>query len=151
MTRFWQNFFRMISNLNLDPKIRCLVLYEDAGWNATRISHHLDKPIRTIRDWMKKIDEGIDIFQVGFGRGRKPSIPSSKKTNIIRTTRSKPLKSSTRKLSNSYGVSVGSAFNILTEKGYTYSSVGKKRLWMKLKKMKEFYTVKICWKEKRSL
>jgi len=69
----------MISNLKIDSKIRCLVPYEDVGWNATRISHHLDKPISTIRDWMKKIDEGIDIFHVGFGRGRKPSIPPLKK------------------------------------------------------------------------
>ena len=70
----------MFTSSSIDPKICCYVLYQDADWNALRIANLLDRPVRAITDWMRKIDEGIDITKIARGRGWKSSIPSSKKT-----------------------------------------------------------------------
>ena len=63
----------MLQTKDLDPKVRTLVLYMDAEWTANKIAWLLKKPIRTIRDWISKINNGIDIMKVQPGRGKKTS------------------------------------------------------------------------------
>lgn len=115
----------MFMSSNIDPKIRCLILHQDAGWSAYRISELLNVPSRTIRDWILKINKGEDITHIQEGRGRKSSIVKSTQDNLIRTARRKGVTSSTRSLANQYDVSKSSVGDILSKRGYTYRSVEK--------------------------
>lgn len=115
----------MFSVANIDVKIRCLVLFQDAQWTAANIACTLKKPVRTIRDWVSKIKKGIDITKVRQGRGKKPSIEETKKDKIVRTALRRVTRSSTRTLASQYEVSKGSAYNILLERGCNYGNIRK--------------------------
>lgn len=110
----------MFSSKDIDPKIRCLVLHQDAGWGARRIAECMKKSVRTIYNWIDAIDEGINITQVREGRGKKSQITEDKKEKIVRTVRRKGATSSTRKLAAQYNVSKGTAHKVLQEKGCKY-------------------------------
>jgi len=84
----------------------------------------------------QKFEEGIDITEIKSGRGRKSRISRSTKDNLVRTVRRKPLTSSTRTLSKQYQISVGYAYDVLTERGLKYESVPKIRPFMMNKKRK---------------
>ena len=49
----------MTSASNLDPKIRFIVLYQDAQMKSTKV---LNVPLRTIQDWIQKVENNVDIF-----------------------------------------------------------------------------------------
>jgi len=49
------------SSSDLDPKIRFVVLYQDAQMKSTRIRKILNVPLRTIQAWIQKI-ENVDIL-----------------------------------------------------------------------------------------
>ena len=51
----------MTSSSDLDPKIRFVVLYQDAQMKSTRIRKILNVPLRTIQAWIQKI-ENVDIL-----------------------------------------------------------------------------------------
>ncbi|HRN71343.1 MAG TPA: IS630 family transposase [Candidatus Woesebacteria bacterium] len=110
----------------IDPKVRCIVLHNDAQWTARRISEGLQIPERTIRDWINKVDKGINILEVQAGRGRNPTISESTKDKVVRTVRRKPLISSTRNLSVQYNMAKDSVNRTLKSRNYKYGKAKEK-------------------------
>jgi len=113
----------VLSSTDIDPKLRFLVLYQDAQWASSRIAYTLNIPQRTIQDWISKIQQGIDITKIRPGRGCKETIPEDTKTNIKRAVQRKPQTSSTRKVGVKYEVSPSSVGRTLKEKGFKYKKV----------------------------
>jgi transposase len=64
----------MISQLNIDAKIRCIVLHEDAKFTPEKIALIIKKSVRTVRDWVSKLTSGIDITERKIGQGRKATV-----------------------------------------------------------------------------
>ena len=52
----------MISSKDIDPKIRFLVLLQDADMKLSRISKIIGKSISTLYDWKGKLEEGINFL-----------------------------------------------------------------------------------------
>ena len=105
---------------DIENKIRFIVVYQDVSKKPTVIQKYTKIGLRNIQRWIKDTEENINILERRPGSGRRPSIPDNVKSNITRTTRRKPSKSSTRKLSNKYQVSKNSAHRVLKEKKYKY-------------------------------
>jgi len=105
---------------DIEDKIRFIVVYQDVSKKPTVIQKYTKIGLRNIQRWIKDTEENINILERRPGSGRRPSIPDNVKSNITRTTRRKPSKSSTRKLSNKYQVSKNSAHRVLKEKKYKY-------------------------------
>ena len=112
----------MFSVTNIDVKIRCLVLLQDARFTPANIAWTLKKPERTIRDWVAKIQKGIDITKVEEGRGKTRKISEETKDKIVRTAKRRVSNSSTKTLGRQYNVSKGSAYKVLQERGCTYTN-----------------------------
>ena len=118
----------MLNTTDINVKVRFLVLYQDAKWRATRIAYTLKTPLRTIEDWISKVNQGIDISQVQPGRGAKSTLSESEKQNIKRKVQRKPMSASTRKLGISYEKSKDTIHRVLQEKGMKFQKVQKKVL-----------------------
>ena len=94
---------------DIEDKIRFIVDYQDVSKKPTVVQKYIKIGLRNIQSWIKDTEENINILERRPGSGRRPSIPGNVKPNIIRTTRRKTSKSSTRKLSNKYQVSKNSS------------------------------------------
>ena len=81
----------VLSSSEIDVKLRFLVLHQDAQWWSTRIAYSLNIPLRTVEDWISKINQEIDISQIMPGRGHKLIIPESTKENIKSCAQRKPM------------------------------------------------------------
>lgn len=112
----------MISDFQIDDKTRFLVLYLDAEMKPSRISRILNRPERTIRDWIKKTDEGKDI-RVIEGRGPKSSLSEPLKKKILRQVRETPHKASTRKLAAKNGIGKTTIHDLMVQKGLRYGKI----------------------------
>ena len=88
----------MFSVTNIDVKIRCLVLLQDAHFPRANIAWTLNKPERTIKDWMTKIQKGIDFTKVEEGRGKTRKISKETEEKIVRMTKRRGFNSSTNTL-----------------------------------------------------
>jgi len=110
-----------------DNKTRFLVIYQDVTKKPTSIAKYTGISIRTIYDWIKKIENDINIFKNAEGQGRKDSIAPAVKDNIVRKTRRNPTSSSTRSLGGQYGVSRTQAGTILKEKSFKFGAPEKIR------------------------
>jgi Txe/YoeB family toxin of Txe-Axe toxin-antitoxin module len=53
----------MTLHYDIDPKTRFIVLYQDAQMKATRISKLIGIPLRTVYDWIQKVEDDIDILE----------------------------------------------------------------------------------------
>ena len=115
----------MISDYDIDIKTRFIVLHLDANMKSTRMSDILQTPLRTIQDWMQKVDEGKDIRAVSQGRGREPKITKEEEHKILRNVREHPERSSTRKLGAKLEISKSTIHDIYVQKGLKYQSVRK--------------------------
>ena len=124
----------MLSATELDPKVRFLVLYQDADWTAKRIADVLKISLRTAQDWILKIHQDIDIGIVRPGRGRKLKIPEATKKKIVRTVQRRPAGSTVCRLAATYQVGIGSAYSVLEEKGLIYRSVIRQPILSEYKK-----------------
>jgi len=113
----------MSNFLNIDPKIRFIVLHKDAKWSVKRISQLLKKSESTVRDWVSKVDAGINILEMQAGRGRNSTISPERKAKVVRTTRRKPLRSTTRSLGSQYEMSKDTANRTLKSKKFKYQKV----------------------------
>ena len=129
--------------IELDPKVRCIVLYQDAHWPSERIAYTLNIPERTIRDWISKLQQGIDIRQRKERQGRKSTTTQDLKERVIRDTRRKPAASSTRNLAGKYAKSPSTIHHILTEKKFVY---GNTKMEIELDAKVEEKRVKFCQK-----
>ena len=109
-------------NFTLDPKVRCIVLFQDAKWSAYRIAQVLKKPERTVRDWILKLEAGINIMEIQSGRGRK-STSETIKERIIKDARRKPSTASTRALGAKHSISKNTAHKVFREKNWTYFKI----------------------------
>ena len=116
----------MSSQIDIDVKVRCIVLYQDANWPADRIADKLKKPNRAIRGWIEKVEKGINILERKKGQGRKSTVTQDTKDKIIREVRRKPASSSTRNLGAHNNMSKNTAYSVLKEKDFTFSPTEKK-------------------------
>ena len=95
-----KNFFSNISKMpfhhDIEDKIRFIVVYQDVSKKPTVIQKYTKIGLQNIQRWIKDTEENINILERRPGSGRRPSIPDNVKSNIARTTRRKPSKSSTR-------------------------------------------------------
>ena len=110
---------------DIDNKIRFLVLYQDVSKKASVIQKYTGLNIRTIYNWIEKTEQNINILEKAQGQGRRSSIASNIKSNLVRTTRRNPSKTTVRSLSNKYEVGKTTAHHILTEKSFQYCKVQK--------------------------
>jgi hypothetical protein len=105
---------------NIDDKVRFLVLYQDVSKKPTVIQKYTNISLRNIQRWIKETEENINILERRKGSGRRAVIPEVLKTNLTRTTRRNPNRSSTRKLGSQYSIGKSTADRILVEKNYKY-------------------------------
>lgn len=115
----------MTLEYEFDDKVRFLVIYQTVTKKASSIQHYTGIKIRTIYDWIQKIEEDIDILAHQPGQGRKPQIAFNVKRNIRETARRQPQRSSSRRLGGQYGVGKDSALKALKEKNFNYGPVKK--------------------------
>ena len=47
----------MLNTSDINVKVRFLGLYQDAKWRATRIAYTLKTLLRTIEDWISKVNQ----------------------------------------------------------------------------------------------
>ena len=116
----------MSSQIDIDIKVRCIVLHQDAKWPVDRIADKLKKPNRTIRDWIEKLEKGINILERKKDQGRKSIVTQEIKEKIVRDIRRKPASSSTRNLGAHNKISKNTAYSILKEKKFTFGSTDQK-------------------------
>jgi len=56
-------------NLEIDPKIRFIVLYRDARFSIDRINKITGTSVKTLNFWRQRLEEGHNILDVQEGRG----------------------------------------------------------------------------------
>ena len=103
-----------------DNKVRFLVIYQDVSKKASVIAKYTSINLRTIYDWIKKIENNVNIMEHAEGQGRKATIALAVKNNVVRKTRRSPNSSSTRSLGLQYGMSKTTAGTALKEKNFKY-------------------------------
>ena len=52
---------KIAPTFDIDDKTRVIILHQDAEMKPTRIHKITKVPLSTIEDWIKKLDQGIDI------------------------------------------------------------------------------------------
>jgi transposase len=126
--------------IEIDPKIRFLVLYRDAQFSIDRIHKIIGTSTRTLRDWRKRLEKGENILTIQEGRGRK-----KKFTEFFRKIKSKtvtkPQRASTRSSGVKFGISKTSTGRIFHELGFSYKKIVVKH---KLTKEEKKDRIKFC-------
>jgi len=112
----------MADRFGIDDHTRFLVLFLDGDMKGPEISERIQRPDRTIRDWVAKTKLGIDIREVAEGRGTKPTITTAQENKIVRQVRETPQKASTRRLAAKDDMAKSSVHRILKRKGLKYTS-----------------------------
>lgn len=80
-------------NLEIDPKIRFIVLYRDARFSIDRINKITGTSVRMLNFWRQRLEEGHNILDVQEGRGRKKNSQNfsgklkKKQSNILKESR----------------------------------------------------------------
>ena len=101
-------------------------------------------PLRTIQDWIFKIENDIDIFSHQT-KNFTPKIDEQTTKCILKDLKDPTNQTSTRKLGAKYDVSHTAVRNLLIQKGFHSSSRLKRIEFLQLKKKKiEYYIAKIC-------
>jgi len=114
----------MTLSYDIDPKTKFVVLYQDANMKPTRISKVVGVPVRTIYDWIQKIENNIDIFQhqtKNFGQ----KIDDQTRMDIIEEVKQDPRQTSTRRLGSKYDLSQTAVHNLLISQGFEYRKTQK--------------------------
>jgi len=115
----------MTFHYDLDPKTRFVVLYQDAKMKSTRISKLTGVPLRTVQDWIQKLENNIDIFQ-HESKNLAMKIDDQVRESIVDDTKVAPTTSSTRKIGARYNVSHTAVRNVLIEEGFQFRKLPKK-------------------------
>lgn len=113
----------MVFTREFDPKTRFMVVYQDVTKCATRISKLIGQPLRTIYDWIEKINNDEDIFVTAPGRGRKRDISEVQTKKIVNAARKNPQRSSTRSLGARFAVSNAKVHAILKDHGFEHKKI----------------------------
>lgn len=100
-----------------------MVIYQDVTKTATRISKLIGEPLRTIYDWIQRINNDEDIFVTAPGRGRKRAISEEKTKRIVDAARRNPQRSSTRSLGARFSVSNAKVHVILKNHGFEHKRI----------------------------
>lgn len=115
----------MVSSKDIDPKVRFLVLLQDADMKLSRISKIIGKPLSTVYDWKQKLEDEVDFLE-HQSKNFSSKIEDKKREAIIRQAQrsSKPV--SSRKISVKRNVSRTTICDILKEGGLKYGKNKKK-------------------------
>ena len=73
----------MIFSKDIDPKVRFLVLLQDADMKLSRISKILGKSPSTLYDWKNKLEDGINFLE-RQSKNFSPKIDPGKREAIVR-------------------------------------------------------------------
>ena len=73
----------MIFSKDINPKVRFLVLLQDADMKLSRISKILGKSTSTLYDWKSKLEDGINFLE-HQSKNFSPKIDSKKREAIVR-------------------------------------------------------------------
>lgn len=116
----------MTFSYNIDPKTRFIVLYQDAQMKSSRISKVTGIPLRTVQDWILKIENDIDIF-AHQPKNFTSKIDEQTTKSILKDLKDPSNQTSTRKLGAKYDVSHTAVRNLLIQKGFQFKPVKNNR------------------------
>jgi len=107
----------MLSSKDMDPKVRFLVLLQEADMKLSRIDKVIGKPSSIVYDW-KKFEKNINFLNIRPKTFKK--IDTKTRHSIARQAQrsSKPL--SSRQIGAKYHISQTNVCDILKDKGLKY-------------------------------
>jgi len=126
--------------IEIDPKIRFLVLYRDAEFSIERIHQITKASVRTLRSWRQRLERGENILNVQEGRGRKKKILEFFR-KIQKTVVANPQRASLRASGAKFGLSKTTTGRVFHELGFSHKKVKVKH---KLTKEEKNDRVKFC-------
>jgi transposase len=130
----------MLSSKDIDPKLRFIVLLQDADMKVSRISKIIGKSPSTLYEWKSKLENGVDIFEY-HSQNSKKKIGDEKRQSIIKDVHQESRPVSSRRLSARHNVSHTTICNILHEEGMKY---GKREQMHELNPLTEANRVAFC-------
>ncbi len=114
----------MSSSVNLDPKLRFIILYQDAEMKISRISKILGVAESTLYNWKDKVDSNVNILEHQT-KNFHPKITKEKRKSIIKDAKTSPYSVSSRELGARHDVSHTTVCNLLNEMGSNFKKVKK--------------------------
>ena len=81
--------------IEIDPKVRFLVLYRDAQFSIQRIHNIIGTSLSTLYSWRQRLQDGENILEIKEGRGRKKKFRELFR-KIKTATATSPSRASTR-------------------------------------------------------
>ena len=115
--------FSMCEKYDIDDKTRFLVLYFDAQMSIQEISNRIDRSVRTLEAWVRRVKKGEDIRMRIKRKQHKKSISEETENKVIQMLKENPEIASTTKLAARIGITRKSVAKILAKKGYKYKAV----------------------------
>jgi transposase len=106
-----------------DDKTRFLVIYQDVTKTVRSIAKYTKISESTIRFWIEKLNQGIDIMEIQEGRGRKRNLTEEDLDCIEEEVKADPYAASSRQLASEFGVSQKAMLAALHELEFEYKSV----------------------------
>ena len=115
----------MTIHYDIDVKTRFIVLYQDAQMKPTRMSKLIGVPLRTVQDWIFKIENDIDILE-HHSKNICKKITEDTRMDIINEATQSPKRVSTRRLGAKHTVSHTMVRTMLIEEGFEFKKPEKK-------------------------
>ena len=115
----------MTFHYDLDPKIRFIVLYQDAQMKPTRISKLIGIPLRTVYDWIQKLEDDIDILE-HQSKNFSQKIDDQTRMDITNDAKEPPSRAITRKLGARYDLSHTAVRDVLLNERFEFRKPEKK-------------------------
>lgn len=109
----------MVSSNEIDPKVRFIVLLQDADMKISRISKITNTSESTLYGWQRKLEKGMNIFEHA-SKTSSTKIDAKKRESIVRQAKRSSKPTSSRKLAIKNGVSHTTVCNVLHDEGLEY-------------------------------
>jgi transposase len=113
-------------DIEIDPKMRFLILYRDVTQKLSEIHNITGIPLRTLYNWKEKLDKDENIFQVKEGRGRK-RIGEELFSDIREEIEVNPQRVSARTTGKKFGIKKSTMARIFDDIGAQYKKVHVKK------------------------
>lgn len=126
--------------IEVDEKVRFLVLYRDARFSIKRIHEIIGTSISTLYSWRRSLESGENILDIQEGRGRKKKFLELFR-KIENATKANPPRASLRASGAKFGISKTTTGRIFHELGFSYKKTVVKH---KLTKQEKNDRMKFC-------
>ena len=108
--------------IDIDDKIRFIVLYRDAGFSIRKIQQIIGGSLRTLNFWKQRLEDGENILDIKEGRGRKKKIVQFFQ-KINNYAKASPHRVSLRSSGAKFGLSKTSTGRALHELGFSHKKI----------------------------